>query len=97
VADYVLSKKADEDLDGIYVYSAENFGESQADEYFLSLCACLQTLADNPRLGREAAWLNPGLRWHRHERHVVFYVTEGADTLIVRVLHAAMDFIRHVS
>ena len=95
MAEYALSKK-DDDLDEIYVYSVQSFGEAQADKYFLGLCASLQALADNPRLGREAPWLNPGLRWHQHERHVVFYMTEGADIFIVRVLHAAMDFMHHL-
>lgn len=97
MAEYVLSKKADEDLDEIYVYSAQNFGEARADKYFLGLCTCLQTLADNPRMGREAAELNPGLLWHRHERHVIFYMGEDAGIFVVRVLHEAMDFIRHLS
>jgi toxin ParE1/3/4 len=96
VAEYVLSKKADNDLDGIYVYSVENFGEAQADEYFLGLCACLRTLADNPRVGREASWLNPGLRWHRHERHLIFYMIEGVDIFVVRLLHEAMDVARRL-
>ena len=97
MANYALSKKADDDLDDIYVYSVQNFGEAQADTFFLSLCACLQTLADNPRMGRAASWLNPGLLWHQHERHLIFYMTEDADIFIVRVLHEAMDFIRHLS
>ena len=97
MAEYVLSKKADADLDEIYVYSVQSFGETRADTYFLSLSACLQTLADNPRLGRTASWLTQGLLWHQHDRHIIFYMPEAAGILIVRVLHAAMDFTRHLS
>jgi toxin ParE1/3/4 len=96
VAEYILSQKADDDLNAIYVYSAENFGGMQADEYFLGLCVCLRSLAENPHMGREISWLNTGLRWHRHERHLVFYMIEEMDIFIVRVLHEAMDFVRHL-
>ena len=91
MADYVLSNKADIDLDGIYVYSFESFGEAQADAYFLSLRDCLQSLAENPRMGRSANSLHAGLLYHRHARHVIYYLIEDAGIFIVRILHAAMD------
>lgn len=96
MADYVLSTKADGDLTEIYLFSHRTFGEATADAYFLSLRDCLQALADNPGLGRSAADLEPGLLWHRHARHVVFYMTEATGIFVVRVLHEAMDFPRHL-
>ena len=50
MADYVLSNAADADLDDIYTYSFEAYGESKADAYFLDLRDCLQRLADTPLL-----------------------------------------------
>ncbi len=84
MADYVLSNKADGDLTDIYLYSHRTFGEAKADSYFLSLCDCLQALADNPRLGSSAAYIRPGLLCHRHARHIVFYVVEDSGVFIVR-------------
>ena len=54
MGEYVLSNKATDDIDGIYVYTFQAFGEAQADAYFLSLSDCLQNLADAPGLGHEA-------------------------------------------
>ena len=71
MADYVLSKKADDDLTDIYLYTHRTFGEAKADSYFLSLCDCLQVLAENPRLGRSAGTIRQGLLCHRHARHIV--------------------------
>lgn len=96
MADYVLSNQADEDLADIYLYSYGTFGEAQADVYFLALRDCLQMLANNPRIGRAADYLRPGLLWHRHARHVVFYLIEETGIFIVRVLHDSMDMARHV-
>ncbi len=94
--DYVLSNKAESDLTEIYVYSFRTFGETKADSYFLGLRDCLQALADNPRMGRAAAYLRPGLYCHRHARHIVFYMTEAAGIFVVRILHDAMDISRNL-
>jgi toxin ParE1/3/4 len=97
MADYVLSNTAEADLDGIYVYSFETFGETQADAYFLSLRDCLQTLAEKPRMGQSAKTLHAGLLCHRHARHIVYYLVEDGGIFVVRVLHDAMDAPRHVT
>ncbi len=95
MAEYVLSNKADADLEEIYAYSHRTFGEARADAYFLSLRDCLQTLADNPRLGRHADHLHAGLRCHSHGRHLIYYLIERPGVFVVRVLHEAMDAPQH--
>ncbi|MCK6453216.1 MAG: type II toxin-antitoxin system RelE/ParE family toxin [Alphaproteobacteria bacterium] len=96
MADYVLSRKADDDLTDIYLFSYQTFGEQQADAYFLGLRDCLQALAGNPSQGRSAAHLLPGLLVHRHKRHFVFYMRETGGIFVVRIHHDAMDFGRHI-
>ena len=61
MADYVLSNKADAELGDIYVFSYRTFGEAEADAYFLGLSDCLRMPAENPRLGRPADDIQPGL------------------------------------
>ncbi|MBF0269322.1 MAG: type II toxin-antitoxin system RelE/ParE family toxin [Alphaproteobacteria bacterium] len=97
MGEYVLSNKAADDLDGIYVYSFQAFGEVQADAYFNSLSDCLQSLADNPSLGHAVPDLHEGLHCHHHARHLVFYLTELGGVFIVRILHDAMDAKRHIA
>jgi len=48
MADYTLSKRADEDLDGIYKHTFLKFGETQADVYFSKLIEALETLVGSP-------------------------------------------------
>jgi toxin ParE1/3/4 len=91
MADYVLSNAADADLDGIYTYSFETFGEVQADAYFLGLRDCLQQLAETPHLGRLAKLVRPDLYRHEDEGHIVFYLIESDCIFIVRILHRSMD------
>lgn len=96
MAKYVLSKKADSDLEGIYVYSHETFGARQAAEYLMSLRDCLNGLAHAPHIGRDVGFLHPGMQCHHHKRHMIYYLIEGNDIFIVRVLHDSMDENRHI-
>ncbi|MFZ0254347.1 MAG: type II toxin-antitoxin system RelE/ParE family toxin [Gammaproteobacteria bacterium] len=93
--DYRLSKQAAEDLADIADYTMEQFGIEQARHYRDGLERCFQDLADNPNLGRSAEQLAPKLRRFEHQSHVVFYLLEAENLLIVRVLHASRDATKH--
>ncbi|MBF0354812.1 MAG: type II toxin-antitoxin system RelE/ParE family toxin [Alphaproteobacteria bacterium] len=97
MGEYVLSNKAADDLDGIYAYSFQAFGEAKADAYYLSLSDCLQNLADSPALGRSVCDLHAGLHCHHHASHLIFYLPEPEGIFVVRVLHDAMDAKRHIA
>lgn len=97
MAEYILSKKADADLEGIYTYSCQTFGSHHATDYFLSLRDCLNTLASSPHIGRDAGFLHPGMFNHHHGRHMIYYLIEGKGIFVVRVLHDAMDTERHMN
>jgi toxin ParE1/3/4 len=47
---YRLTRRADQDLTEIYLYTLEQFGFSQAEAYAESMRHCFETLADNPRM-----------------------------------------------
>ncbi len=97
MAEYRLSKRAEKDLAEIADYTIETFGIKQSRRYRDELNTCFQTLADNPMLGRSAALqLAPELRRYEYQSHVVFYIPEVQDILIVRVLHKSMDAPRHL-
>ncbi|MDE3260476.1 MAG: type II toxin-antitoxin system RelE/ParE family toxin [Acidobacteriota bacterium] len=93
---YRLTRRAAADLDAIFEYTALRFGLEQAQRYFNELHECCQRLAGNLGLGRSAESLAPGLRRYEFRSHVVFYTGESRELVIVRVLHARMDALRHV-
>ena len=95
MADYRLSSLAETDLAGIADYTIETFGIEQARRYRDEFEACFRNLAENPRSGRSAERLVPGLRRWEHRSHVVFYLEDERSVLIVRILHARMDAPRH--
>ncbi len=93
---YRLSRKAQEDIEGIYIYSYENFGEEQADIYYNGLERSLRLLGDSPMYGRPAAEYAPELRRLEYGSHVIFYLPEERMAFIVRVLHGSMDPGQHL-
>ena len=90
MADYRLSRRAAADLEAIADYTIEQFGIAQARHYRDSLRLCFARLSENPRMGRRAEQLLPGLRRFEHRSHVVFYTRSKNEIFIVRILHARM-------
>jgi toxin ParE1/3/4 len=68
---YRITPEADSDIIGIYMYGFQNFGETQAEKYFLELEDCFQFLSENPLVCRERTEFNPSVRIHHHGRHLV--------------------------
>ncbi len=94
---YKLTSKAENDLIEIYVYGFQKFGERQAEKYFSELEDCFQVLNTSPLICRERIEFTPPVRIHHHGRHLVIYVIQENQILIVRILHDSMDIQQHLS
>jgi toxin ParE1/3/4 len=94
MAEYQFSRRAALDLEAIAEYTIQRFGLEQARNYRDDTGACFERLADNPRLGRPAKELAPGLRRYEHRSHIVFFQQVDSGILIVRVLHYRMELTR---
>ncbi len=93
---YKLTPEAENDLIEIYGHSFRNFGETQAEEYFLELGNCFEVLSNTPLICRERIEFTPPVRIHHHGRHLVIYVIQDDRILIIRILHDGMDVKRHL-
>ncbi|SHN09298.1 toxin ParE1/3/4 [Cyclobacterium lianum] len=96
MANYILSVKADEDLDSIADYSLEKWGEKQTLEYLDELLNCLEKIATTPEIGRDASELSPHLKRYNYKAHTIFYVITSSKIMIVRILGQQQDFRRHL-
>jgi toxin ParE1/3/4 len=83
-----LTRLADQHLSDIYLYTAEMFGRAQADSYLQGFTTTFDLLANNPRMGRAADHVRPGLRRHEHAEHVIFYREMGEELVIIGVIHS---------
>jgi toxin ParE1/3/4 len=85
-----LAVEADRDLDSITDYSVRAWGESRAARYVADLEACCRSIVNRPLLGRSCERIHPGLRRIEQGKHVIFYMLQGHDVLVVRILHQSM-------
>ncbi|MCL7945168.1 type II toxin-antitoxin system RelE/ParE family toxin [Marinobacter sp. ATCH36] len=92
--EYVLSRKAEEDVIGIFLDGIEKFGLAQSDEYHSKLKECFEFLAANPLAAAERKEFRPVVRIHPVGVHLVIYRQETYQRiLIIRVRHSREDWL----
>ena len=100
----VRSQRAKRDIVEVLAYTKERWGVEQACRYADLIEEALTAVADDPACGKARDDIHPGIRaLHigkrgRPARHIVFYRSTSSQRVeIVRLLHEAMDFSRHVT
>ncbi|OUS14102.1 hypothetical protein A9Q89_01145 [Gammaproteobacteria bacterium 53_120_T64] len=86
-----LRPLAEQDLNNIWLYSFQNWGEAQADRYFDQLSKAIELLGKTPLMCRERLEFTPPVRIHHHVSHLIIYVAAEGGIDVVRVLHESMD------
>lgn len=94
--EYRLSPAAERDLEQIWLYSLEQWGLSQANDYTDDLLAAFERLAENPQHGQRIDHIRPGYRRSRARRHTIYYRITDYGIAIIRVLHDRMLPLRHL-
>ncbi len=95
MARIALRPQARRDLTAIWTYSAEAWGEAQAERYLRELSSRLDMLEVHPKLGRKCDFILPGYRVYPSGEHLIFYKTSADEIDVVRILHKRMDAKRH--
>lgn len=85
-----ITRAAGHDLETIFAYGADRFGETVALGYRDALNTAFASLLEFPLSGRARAEIRPGLRSRPCGSHVIFYEPSEASVRIVRVLHGRM-------
>jgi toxin ParE1/3/4 len=94
MAEVTYSRRAREDLKGIWRYTFQAWGEAQANRYLTDLGLTMASLLNNPSLGSPREHIRPGCRAMLCGRHMIDYFARGDGIHIVRVLHERMDVAR---
>ncbi len=85
-----VSVGAEQDLDRIATYTASSWGWKQTSDYLAKVEDSFELIGRSPSIGRSCDSVRTGLRRLEVGKHVVFYLIEPEDVLIVRVLHQQM-------
>lgn len=96
-----LRPRAEADLDGHFLYIADDNPEAAA-RFLEALESAFRLLAENNEIGSLRDFNNPrleGIRmWpvHGFEHYLVFYVPTTTGIDVVRVLHSSRDIAAHI-
>lgn len=93
----VFTHAALEDLRSIRAYTLETWGQEQEVRYLDKMWAKFDSLGQDPDQYRQRPDLFPGCRIAAEGKHVILFRAGPEQLEVVRVLHSAMDFKRHLS
>jgi toxin ParE1/3/4 len=88
---YILSKAAEEDIDAIFDYGKYRFGQEQAINYLIELESLIQTISENPDIGRLRNEIKKELQSFPFQSHIIFYRNLKTHIRIIRILHGSRD------
>jgi toxin ParE1/3/4 len=100
-----LAEKAEHDLLDALVWTTDQFGALQADDYLETLTLALEALTDGPNIVGSKVRDDIGLgirtlhvaRLGRKGRHFVVFRIADAQTIdVIRLLHDSMDLAKHL-
>jgi toxin ParE1/3/4 len=97
VSRYVISPAAGADLERIWDYTCDRWGEDQAEKYVREIQRAIERVVDNPGIGRACDEVRPGYRKHAVGTHTLYYRIASVDMIdVVRILDQRMDIDRHL-
>lgn len=86
MANYKLTQKAKEDLARIYHRGIREFGETQADAYYMALFARFERISEQPFLYPSVEYIRDGYRRSVFGSDNIYYRAIENDVEILRVL-----------
>jgi len=85
-----ITRDAERDLDGIWLYIARDSVEA-ANRVVDELTQRFVLIGSSPEMGRTRDELKPGLRSHPVENYVIYYREARRHISILHVVHGARD------
>lgn len=87
-----LTPAARNDLEDIWLYTAQQWSFQQADRYTDILEDTFERLLFMPEMARERPEFDPPVRIHPSAEHLILYRVEEDHLVILRVLGAGQDW-----
>lgn len=85
------AQAARDDIRDIRRFSKSTFGVRVARDYLGGLIDVFNLIEANPRIGALDSELGENIRSFGYRSHRIYYVLEGDDVLVVRILHQSRD------
>ncbi|MCK4842940.1 MAG: type II toxin-antitoxin system RelE/ParE family toxin [Methylococcales bacterium] len=94
---YSLRALAQVDLERIWLYTYEQWGVEQADNYLNLLFSRFTWIAKNPLIGKKRDDIKAGYYYFPEGMHLVFYTLTKNGIDIIGIPHQSMDVINHIN
>ena len=89
---YIISEKALEDINNIWIYTAENWSVEQADRYYNLIIDEIEYIVDNLDMARDFGKIRKSYRYSKVKSHLIFFKKDKANEIeVVRILHERMN------
>jgi len=94
---YIVSPRAQGDIDDIWEYTLKRWGIDQAEAYTRQVWRHIEAVAETRTIGRARPEVREGYYKYRTGSHLLFFRLIDGGIDVVRILHERMDFNRHLA
>ena len=92
MAEYIISEKILDDLNPIWIYTAENSQVEQANRYYNLIMDEIEFVSENFETTKDFGSIRKDYRYSKVKLHLIFCKkTENTEIEVVRILHEKMD------
>lgn len=88
---YFLTPNAKADLQEIWNYTLDNWGEVQADDYIFEFFSRFEWLCNQPLIGKHRPEIKAGYYSLLQAEHIIFYEISNNGIAIIGIPHQSMD------
>ena len=89
---YIINEKALEDINSIWIYTAENWSVEQADRYYNLIYDEIEYIVSNFEMARDFGKIRKSYKYSKVKSHLIFFKKDKNNEIeVVRVLHERMD------
>ncbi|WP_324026488.1 type II toxin-antitoxin system RelE/ParE family toxin [Maribacter sp. BPC-D8] len=87
MAKVIFRQEAINDLNDIWIYTFEEWSESQAGKYYAIIKLICNGIGENPHVGNEYDGISKGLLGIKSGKHIIFYHSISEDEIeVIRIL-----------
>ncbi|UPQ77686.1 type II toxin-antitoxin system RelE/ParE family toxin [Flavobacterium azooxidireducens] len=92
MSNYIISEKALEDINAIWVYTAQNWSVEQANRYYNLIFDEIEFISNNFEMAQDFGKLRKSYRYSKIKSHLIFFKKNKFNEIeVIRVLHERMD------
>jgi toxin ParE1/3/4 len=92
MSEYIISEKALDDINNIWIYTAENWSVEQADRYYNAIIDEIEFIVQKFELAHDFEKIRKYYKYSKIKSHLIFFKKNKSNEIeVVRVLHERMD------